>query len=139
MKLIAEGPKNVLREDGLVVNIVGSDGDGETKVYPSIAKTDVNAPFVVINHIPMIENEGGVYGDDHVIVTLEFQVSSWGRTEQEAWILADACDEALMLGQWTVDPYQLMKIRREGMPTPLPDRDTDLRQVQARYMARFSR
>lgn len=140
MKLIAEGPKNVLREDGIVVSIVGWDGDGETKVYMTIAKTDVRAPFVVLNQIPVLGNpDDGIYGDDNVVVTLEFQVASWGRTEQEAWLLADACDEALMLAQWTVDPYVLMKIRREGMPVSLPDRDTDLRQVQARYRVRFSR
>lgn len=139
MKLISEGPKNVLREDGLVVGIVGSDSDGETKVYQGIGKTDVRAPFVVLNTVPFLDDNGGVYGDDHAIILLEFQCTSWGRTEQEAWILADACDEALMLGLWTVDPYVLMKIRRQGMPTSLPDRDTDLRQVQARYRARFSR
>lgn len=138
MKLIAEAPKNVLREDGIVVSIVGADADGETKVYQGIGKTDSVAPFIVIGTIPFLDDDG-VYGDDHPIITYEFQTSCWGRTEQEAWILADACDEALMLAQWTVDPYVLMKIRREGMPTSLPDRDTDLRQVQARYRARFSR
>ncbi len=139
IKQISESPKVLLRNDSLVVATVGSGADGETKVYTGIAKTDVTAPFVVINQVPLLSDDGGVYGDDHVLVYSEFQITSWGRTEQEAWILASMCDEAVVMGDWAVDPYSLMKVRREGMPVSLPDRDTDLRQVQARYLASFSR
>lgn len=122
----------------MIRTIAGVDVTGGVKVYESIAPTDVPAPYVVVNMVPTVADTGA-YGDDYVIQVTEFQVTAWGRNDQEAWLLADACDDALRDGFWITDPWQLMKVRRDGVPAMFPDRDTNLRQVQVRYRAMFGR
>lgn len=136
--LIPYAHKEVLREDVVVQGIVNVDRWGNTKVYEEVADTDVKAPFVVVSQIPT-SGDLGVYGDDYALQVTEFQVSSWGRDDAEAWLLADACDDALLYSVWEITPYTLMKVRRNSTPVVLPDRDTNLRQVQVRYRAMFGR
>lgn len=129
---------HVMREDPMILAIVGVDDLGNVKVFEGVARTDTKPPYVVIQQVPTLADTG-VYGDDYVVMMTEFQVASWGRSPDEARRLADACHDALRTGHWLVDPWSLMKVYRLGVPVLAPDRDTDLLQVQVRYRAMFGR
>lgn len=129
---------HVLRQDPIVQAMVGVDGLGNVKVFEAVAPTNTKPPYVVLNQIPTLADDG-VYGDDYVMMTTEFLVTSWARSPAEARSLADACHDGLLKGHWLVDPWTLMKVRRLSVPVLGPDRDTDLLQVQVRYRAMFGR
>lgn len=132
MKLISEACRRILRDDPIVITVIGKDVDDEVKVYDTVAKTNVKAPFITVTLVPgatAVE----VYGDDEVGHSLVYQVSSWGRNRVEAWEVAEAADQALKLGDWTVDPYTMQRLHRQGQPSVLGDRDTNWLQVIAIY------
>lgn len=131
--------RHALRGDPIVQAVVGNDDDGETKVYASVAKKDVKAPYIVIQ-IPQIG--GGpipVYGDGEVLEGFRVVLTSWGRTADEAWQVADVADDALKRGDYSYEPYELIQLMRVSSPQELPDRDTPLRQVIVQYQLALGR
>jgi len=139
LRLILESPYRVLRDDVLVRTFVGFDDEDEVKVYDALGKSNLKAPYVVVTMIPTLGDQTGVYGDDDVIKIIYFQVSCWARNRLEGTRLMDMCHEALRIGDWNVTPWELMKVRMEGMPDMVQDRDTDLIGIQARYRGMFGR
>lgn len=139
LRSIMKSPHWVLRDDVMVRTVVQQDSMGNTKVYEGQAPVDTAAPYVVTQLIPTLGDQTGVYGDDDVIKIIYFQATAWATSEDAALNLADAVHEALRIGDWAVDPWQLMKVRMEGMPEITPDRDTSLWGVRARYRAIFGR
>lgn len=122
-----------LRDDIIVRSVIGLDKDKEVKVYDSIAKTNVIAPFVTISLLPGAQMVH-VYGDPSVAHTFSYQISSWGKSRREAVEVADVIDEALNnYADWVTSPYEIRKILLQGLPAIVPDRDTTWMQVQAFY------
>jgi hypothetical protein len=111
---------------------VGRDKDDEVKVYVTLAKANVTAPYLTFAIVP-IGGPTAVYGDTEVLEDFEVAVASWGRDSLEAWNIADVADDALKRGDYSFEPYELIGINRTTTPHELPDRDTDLRQVVVRY------
>ena len=139
MKAIADALFHVLRRDSLIQSLIGVDSDGEVKVYEGTAKTDVKAPFIVSSFIPG-NAPVGVYGDEVAMEVVDVQVTAWGSSRNTVWQLAEACDDALHLGDWPVDPYELKDLRRLSFPQLTPDRDnTNWVQIPLRYRLSFGR
>lgn len=138
MKLIVEGIRRVLRRDTLVFALVGVDDDGEVKIYQGIGKSNVAAPYIVMNVVPG-DVPVSTYGEDYAIEILTAQLTAWGRNSKEAWQLADAIQEAVRLGSYDVGEYELMRAKRVTFPNELPDRDTLLVQVPSQYEFQFGK
>jgi hypothetical protein len=139
MKQFSDCIRWVLRHDPIVQIRVGEDSDNEYKVYDATnVKLNTQAPFIVWNFRETSQTEG-VYGDDYALEYISLQVTSWGRTPNEAWDLADAADDALLLGDYSAEPWYLMKIRRDGIPRPHADLDTNWTQIDVFYQALFGR
>lgn len=139
LKPLLDAHVQVLRDDVNVRAFVDFDDENEIKVYDYMAKTNSRPPFVVVTMIPTLSDQTGVYGDDDVMKITYFQVTCWGVGRNDSLRLMDICNEALLIGDWGVAPWELMKVRMEGMPQPIADRDTDWIGVQSRYRAMFGR
>jgi hypothetical protein len=138
VKEIVESIRRVVRNDPLVFSLIGADADEEVKVYQGIAKSNVEAPFIVMNVVPG-DIPVPAYGEDYAIEVLTIQFTAWGRNSKEAWQLAEAIQEAVADGQYDAGLWDFMKGRRVIFPQELPDRDTALVQVPASYEFAFSK
>lgn len=137
--LLLDAHYHVLRSDLVVQTLVGVDADNEVKVYDTIVKTGAKAPYIYIQHIPILSDNTGVYGDIDVLKISNFQVACWAKSSKKAKQLFNAANNALFTGDWNSHPWELMQLTMDGLPIPGGDRDTDLVQVQARYRAMFGR
>ena len=133
MKSIIEAIRRVLRRDSLVFALIGEDEHGEVKAYQGVAKLDSTAPYIVLNVLPGSDITGA-YGEEYAVELISIQVTAWGETSKQAWQLADAIQDALTVGDYEVEPYTLMKVRRNSFPPELTDRDTQLVQVPVQYL-----
>jgi hypothetical protein len=138
MKEIIEGIRRVLRNDSLVSSLIGTDSDGEVKIYQGIAKLDSSAPYIVMNVVPG-DRPISVYGSSHAVEVLTVQITAWGRNSKESWQLAEAIQDAVEVGQYDVGLWDFMKGKRSAFPGELPDRDTALVQIPTQYEFQFGR
>lgn len=130
--------RRALRSDAIIAAMIGKDENNEIKVYTTIAKTNAQAPYVVVQIVPASGPEGA-YGNLNVWEPFQIQVTSWGRSPQEAWSLADVVDNAMILADYSFEPAELALVRRQSTPVELNDRDTNLRQVIVRYELKLGR
>ena len=138
MKQIVDAIRRALRDDPIIVATVGLDKDGETKVYQGLGKTNVEAPYIVLAVIPGVAPDG-VYGDDYVVQNVMLQATAWGRNANEAWQVAEVIQDAFEHSDYSVEPWELMRVRRGSFPREMTDRDTNMIQVNTDYVFRFSR
>ena len=138
MKQIIDSIRRALRTDAKIEALVGLDGDSEVKAYQGVAKSNVDAPYIVWSVGAGVDSPP-VYGDSYVLQDVMIRTSSWGRNPSEAWQIAEFIQEAFELADYAVDPWEKMFVRRVSFPVELPDRDTNLVQVAADYILRFSR
>jgi uncharacterized protein DUF3168 len=132
MREVVDAIRHALRDDSVIEAIVGRDKDNEVKVYQGLAKSNVEAPYIVWNLIPG-NQPTGAYGDDYAFQEILVQITSWGRNPHECWQLADITEEAVVKASYDVDPWTVAKVRRVNFPQELPDRDTNLTQVPVQY------
>lgn len=113
---------------------MGKDSNDKYRVYSSVAKSNEEPPFVVIQ-IPPGPPPQGTYSDQYAIENLEAVITSWGETGDDAWKLCGAVDEIFQEDSFDVDfePYHVMLAKRSGYPEEMADRDTTWRQVIAIY------
>jgi hypothetical protein len=130
--------RRAIRHDPIVDSVVGRDQDGEVKVYATLAKQDVTAPYATLAIVPT-EGPTGVYGDDYVWENFDVQVSSWGNDQRTAWQVADVMDDAMLRADYELEPYTLAKIMRSSTAQELTDRDTNMRQVIVLYTIKLGR
>jgi hypothetical protein len=138
MKNQIDAIRRALRHDAIIRDIIGIDENGEIKVYVSVGKPDVVAPYIVLNTIP-VNGISGVYGDEYAIEVIPLQISNWGRDPNEAWQLADIVDDAFIHADFEFEPYTHMRTVRTTNAQELPDRDTNLTQVVVQYEVAISR
>jgi hypothetical protein len=130
--------RRALRDDPLIKAVVGQDADTEVKVYSSVGKPDVQAPYIVFGLIPG-PGPIGTYGRPDAWEPFTIQTTSWGRTPQEAWSVADILDDAIVSADYVFEPGYLARVARVSTPEELPDRDTNLRQVVVQYEFKVGR
>lgn len=138
MKQIVDAIRHALRDDPIIEVAVGMDTDGEVKVYQALAKTNVEAPYIVLTYVPGVMPDG-VYGDDYVIQNVMLQATAWGRNASEAWQITEVIQEAFEKADYAVEPWALMRAARASFPREMPDRDTNMVQVNTDYVFLFSR
>lgn len=138
MKQIVDSIRRALRLDPKIMALVGLDTDQEVKVYQGIGKSNVSAPYIVLAIIPGIAPEG-VYGDDYVLQDVMVRIAAWGRQSNEAWQLAEFIQEAFENADYSVEPWEMMRVHRTSFPREMADRDTNLVQVNTDYIFRLSR
>lgn len=118
MKVVKEAIEYVVNEDPILKAFVGTDANGDYKVYPLVAPKDTEPPWVVHQVIPGSAPDGH-FGDLEAMQPVEVQFRCWGRTNMEAWDLFDAVDEAFHINEFDIElePYNLMFVRRMGTPS----------------------
>jgi hypothetical protein len=123
--------RRALRKYYPLVQVVGFDDHNEAKIYNDPAP-EARAPYVTVHFLPnnRIIN---VFGDDQAVQPLTVVLKAWGRTERDAWALAEQVEEALYHTDYEYDPYEVIRIIRAETPEQLPDRDTNLTQVVMTY------
>lgn len=130
--------RRTLRADGVVQSVVGFDSDREVKVYTTLGKSNITAPYVVLAMLPSLEPVG-VYGDDYVWQEFEVQVSCWSTNEHDSGFIADILDDAILKSVYLFDPWSVAKVKRNSVPRPMADRDTNLVQVFTTYLWQLAR
>jgi hypothetical protein len=121
-----------MRSDPILAAIVGEDQDHEVKVYTPLAKSNAEAPYVTFA-LPGISDVIPVYGDTEALESFEIAVTSWARTGNEVWQVADAADDALKSADYSWEPSYTLYMRRISTPVELRDRDTNLHYLVVRY------
>lgn len=137
MKNIVDAVRQVVRNDPLILSLVGTDEWNQVKFYDEVAPKDTSPPFLVWSVAPSPSPEGA-YAQDDVITYLNVQFSSWCEEIKRSWQLSDAVEEAVAKGAYEASPWEFMQVRRVGAPQPLPDRDTSWFQVALTVQFQFS-
>jgi hypothetical protein len=140
MNVARKAVKDILSNDPILQAMLGRDNRNQPKVYESVGKKGVDAPYIVFT---MMQSEGpeGLYHDLRSLETVRFQVTGWGLTRDQAWELFEAAQTALEIGEWSVylTPYSFMSIVRTGDQFQLEDVDSGWYQVPATYRLKVSR
>lgn len=115
MKELVQAFDDYLQGDPSVVAYVGHDENAEVKLYPLVAPSNTQPPFLVTQVVPG-PTPTGHYGDLDALDPQDIQVTRWGRTRKEAWELHDVTHEALERMEVSIEvtPYTVMQVFRIG-------------------------
>lgn len=134
MRKIHDAVEYILKHDPLILAILGFDNDNSPKIYEGLAKKDSIPPLIVWQFVGG-PGPQGTFHDMHAIEQAQFQVTSWGRSRQEAWQVSDFVQEAFEIAEADIElaPYQGLRFRRLEDSADLLDQDTGWIQVPTTY------
>jgi hypothetical protein len=124
--------RQALRHDPVLQTTLGYDADGEYKVYASLGKQNMSAPYLVFDIVPL-NDILAVIGDGEAIEAVPVTLKSWGRQPREAWHVASYADDAIKQADFVATPWEVISVRRTSTPFQLDDPDTNLIQVVVQY------
>lgn len=136
-----------LKEDPVLDIVLGHMADEVSgvqlsKVFELVAPARAEAPYVVWQIVPGSEPSGH-YGDMNAIENQNVQITSWGRTNDEAWRIFEVVREAIEGSRQIMDveaiPYDVLKAQLTGDQFALPDQDTNYIQVPSTWRIVLSR
>jgi len=130
--------RGALVDDPMVLAVVGLDRFGNMKVYEGKGLKDEDPPYIVWQMIPG-EVPQGTYGDVDSIQEKNFQVTAWGRDNEEAWQLWYIIEQALKDTEFVTDPWNVIFLRKMGDEASLPDQGTNWFQVPGTWRASLVR
>jgi hypothetical protein len=134
--------ESVLNQNAILKMLVGVDANGFVKIYSSVSSRPAGEkpPFVTFQVIPGILPTG-TYQSPEGLVSLDFQVTSWGRVSREAWQIHNEVQTAIEDGDWAtyLIPEVFMQCRSLEFPGEIPDQDTNWRQIPRRWRLQYDR